>query len=256
MSAHLLRFPASSLLLLGCSGPAAEGPAPKPPVPVASAPEAEPSPVELEPEAILFGLQSQLRSMRACLTEPGAQQLRWEVDKYGNPTEFEVVWSTIDSGGSFDCLTALISQRQFELPNGAQRGRAEWTFVHDLPKAQTKSAQRQQKRAKKNRNQGVVFEPPGSLDSGEVDGVVQGGLRLYGHCLRAGVEARSSISGRLALSWNVDARGQATEMTDAGSDLGDQQVVDCAAECFYALQYPKPTSSPVRITYSLLFNED
>jgi hypothetical protein len=194
--------------------------------------------------------------MRNCLKSTGALQLRWEVDKGGNAHEYSVIWATNDARAAVDCVSKLIDERHFELPPGAERGLAEWTFVRELPTDPRVKSKKRKSRRGNHRAQGVQFDPPGSLNNTEVDGVVQSGMRLYAHCLRAGVEAKSSLSGRLALSWSVDERGRATGMADAGSDLGDQQVVDCAAECFYALQYPLPNTAPVRITYSLLVNED
>ncbi len=259
VSVKSLPIAALSVVLWGCGG--SVEPPPVQPAVVAEEPEpsAEPQPAPLAPEDVLFGLHSKLGDMRACLTEPGALQLRWQVDKQGAAHDYSVVWATNEQAATVDCLAKLISDRRFELPQGAAAGTAQWTFVRELPleaKLAGKASKRKGKRKATNRNQGVKFDPPGSLDSGEVDGVVEGGMRLYAHCLRAGVEAKSSISGRLALSWQVDDQGRATEMADAGSDLDDQRVVDCAAECFYALDYPKPAAAPVRITYSLLFNED
>lgn len=251
-----LRIATLSALLWGCGGTVEPPPSPPRAVVAAPEPSVEAEPVPLAPEDVLFGLQSDLTRMRACLTEPGALQLRWEVDKQGASRDFSVVWATHEQPDNVVCLSKLIGERNFELPKGATLGSAQWTFVRELPLESKLGTKRKARKRKANRGQGVKFDPPGSLDSGEVDGVVEGGMRLYAHCLRAGVEAKSSISGRLALSWKVDNQGRATEMADAGSDLGDQQVVDCAAECFYALDYPKPNDAPVRITYSLLFNED
>lgn len=224
------------------------------PAPTPDAEEAQPVP--LPAKDVLFGLRSELPRIRACLTEPGALQLRWEVDKSGSAHDFSVVWATTEQPAAVECLAKRVSERHFDVPSGATRGVASWTFVRELPLDEKLGKRRVSRKRKANRSQGVKFEPPGSLDSSEVDGVVEGGMRLYAHCLRAGVEAKSSISGRLALAWNVEADGRATQMADAGSDLGNQEVVDCAAECFYALDYPKPRAAPVRITYSLLFNED
>jgi hypothetical protein len=256
VSVPSLGIAAIAIVLWGCGGSVETPPAPPKAAPAEAEPNVEPTPVPLAAEDVLFGLQSELTTMRACLAEPGALQLRWEVDKHGAARDFAVVWGTHEQSTSAGCLAKLIGDRHFELPRGASLGSAQWTFVHELPLDAKLGSKRKARKRKGNRNQGVRFDPPGSLDSGEVDGVVEGGMRLYAHCLRAGVEAKSSISGRLALSWKVDGQGRATEMADAGSDLDDQQVVDCAAECFYALDYPKPDAAPVKITYSLLLNED
>lgn len=215
-------------------------------------------PVELPAQDVLFALQSQLPAMRSCLSSGSVVQLQWQVDGQGQAHDYKVVWSNPQDSGDvpLSCLASLIDERHFELPENAGAGTARWTFVRELQPASSASKKKHAGRSSKRRAQGVRFDPPNSLDATEVDGVVQSGMRLYAHCLRAGVVANSAIHGSLALTWNVDKSGRASEVLDAGSDLGDQSVVDCAAECFYALQYPRPNVEPVRITYSLLFNED
>lgn len=216
-------------------------------------------PIERAPipaEDVLFGLQADLEALRACLKEPGAIQLRWSVDKHGESGDFAVNWTTLPPTSAEEavnqCLTPGIKQRHFELPNGADAGDATWTFVKELP---VDNSKRRKARRSKRRN-GVEFDPPDGLPIDEVDGIVQSGMRLYAHCLRSGVQKQSNLHGKLSLSWQVDAAGQASSMLDAGSDLADQAVIDCAAECFYALRFPQPAAAPVRVTYSLLLNED
>ncbi len=207
-------------------------------------------------EDVLFGLQSDLEGLRACLPESGSLQLHWLVDKGGDSDGFEVNWTTLPSTTAQQtvesCLSPRIKRRHFELPSAADVGTATWTFVKELPVA--KGKRRKTKGSK--RGHGVVFDPPGSLPLEEVDGIVQSGMKLYAHCLRSGVEKQSDLHGKLSLSWQVDAAGNASSMFDAGSDLDDQAVIDCAAECFYALRFPEPAEAPVRVTYSLLLNED
>lgn len=242
-----------------CGGASPEPPAQEPKVQRReSSHRKEAKAVELPAEDVLFALQSQLPAMRSCLSAGSVVQLQWQVDKQGQARDYEVVWSSPQnsSDAPLSCLASLIDERHFELPEGASVGTARWTFIRDLPTAGSGSKRKRAARPNKRRAQGVRIDPPNSLDTTEVDGVVESGMRLYAHCLRAGVVASSAIHGHLALTWNVDRSGRASEVLDAGSDLGDQGVIDCAAECFYALQYPSPNVEPVRITYSLLFNED
>jgi hypothetical protein len=220
---------------------------------------AEPTPPqrpELAPEDVLFGLQSELETLRACLPEAGSLQLRWSVAKSGDSRDFAVNWTTLSEAATSravdSCLGPRIQQRHFEVPNGTSVATATWTFVKKLP---LERGNRRVKAAKR-RGQGVQVDPPGSLHSDEVDAIVQSGMKLYAHCLRSGIEKQSDLHGKLTLSWQVDAQGNASSMFDAGSDLSSQTVIDCAAECFYALRFPEPASQPVKVTYSLLLNED
>jgi len=245
-----------TLLLAACGGgrePVVRA-AETPPVRnVQRTPKSKP-PKPLPAEDVLFGLRSVLSELRACLTEPGAIRLQWRVDRRGNPTDFDVVWSEQPESQVAPCLTAIIAERSFQLPDGQQAGIASWTFVRDLKTATSRSGRATGTR--RARNHGVQFDPPGRLDADEVNGVVEGGMRLYAHCLRAAVERESSVGGKLALSWLVDEQGRPSDVADAGSDIGDQAVVDCAAECFYALEFPEPSGGSVKVTYALLFNED
>jgi hypothetical protein len=208
-------------------------------------------------EDVLFALQSDLEALRACLPESGSIQLGWTIDSGGESSDFHVKWTTLERTSAERalqlCLSPRIQQRHFELPTGASEGSATWTFVKELP---LEHGKKRKSKSAKRRGRGVEFDPPGSLPAEEVDGIVQSGMKLYAHCLRTGVMKQSDLHGRLSLSWQVDADGKAQSMYDAGSDLKDQDVIDCAAECFYALRFPEPTAAPVRVTYSLLLNED
>ena len=213
------------------------------------------APPPIPPEDVLFGLRSALPDLRSCLTAPGAVRVEWLVDEKGRSSDFEVVWTEQQVDADvLPCLAALIEERSFDVPDDARTGLASWTFVRDLQALHREGPSR--KRRRTSRNQGVQFDPPGRLDAAQVDGVVQNGMRLYAHCLRAAVEEESSVGGRLALSWLVDEDGRPREVTDAGSDIDNEAVVDCAAECFYALEFPPPSGGSVKVTYALLFNED
>lgn len=255
---HLSCLALLTLLLSSCGGT---------PEPAASASAAEPArasriqraakpkpPKPLPPENVLFALQPALGELRACLTDPGAIRLQWRVDQRGNASDFDVLWSEQPDTQVKPCLAELIAQRSFQLPQDEQTAIASWTFVRDLKAATSRTAKSSRKR--RARNEGVQFDPPGRLDADEVNGIVQSGMRLYAHCLRAAVEEESSVGGKLALSWLVDERGQPSDVTDAGSDIDNDAVVDCAAECFYALKFPVPNGGAVKVTYALLFNED
>lgn len=243
------------LFQLACSGGEPAARKPKPPVeplPAQDMPN-ESARVQLPAADVLFGLQSDLAAMRACLPTSGSLQLAWVVDQRGESQGFQVNWTTLPPAATQQalesCLQPRIERRHFELPPGATHADATWTFVKKLPVERGR-------RARSQRRGGVEFDPPGSLQSSEVDDVVQSGMKLYAHCLRAGVERRSNLRGKLSLSWQVDADGNPGSMFDAGSDLKDQTVIDCAAECFYALRFPEPLQAPVKVTYSLLLNED
>lgn len=237
----------------GTSEPAARKPKTAvDPEPAQVAPR-RPTSVQLPAADVLFGLQSDLPAMRACLPSSGSLQLAWTVDERGESKDFRANWTTLPQAVTDQtlesCLRPLIERRHFELPSGATQASATWTFVKKLPVERSR-------RGRDRRQGGVEFDPPGSLPTAEVDGIVQSGMRLYAHCLRAGIEKRSNLHGKLSLSWQVDANGNARTMVDAGSNLKDQAVIDCAAECFYALRFPEPKQAPVKVTYSLLLNED
>lgn len=204
---------------------------------------------------VVFGLNLRSGGHRDCFEGKPQRalrvRLRWEVDKSGQPHD---VTSEEEQAPSevVRCLRTWVEARTF--PAREARSRAQWTFIANLPKAER--AAKAGKRRRKVHEQGARFKPEGRLSTWEVDSVVHAAFPLYGHCLRAGINENSKLSGALVLRWNVDEQGRVSNVVDAGSSLASQRVIDCAAEAFYALRFDPPRRGAVEVTYPILFNAE
>jgi hypothetical protein len=56
------------------------------------------------------------------------------------------------------------------------------------------------------------------------------------------------------LKFVIAPEGSVEEIVDEGSDLPDQRVINCVAEGFFALVFPKPERGPVHVQYRMLFS--
>jgi hypothetical protein len=96
----------------------------------------------------------------------------------------------------------------------------------------------------------------GRLSVSEIESVAEHGFRLYGFCLREGLNRDIRLNGRVELRFTIDDDGRVRDVSDAGSDLADVGVIDCVAEAFYALRFPEPDGGSVHLRYAFLLNED
>ena len=48
--------------------------------------------------------------------------------------------------------------------------------------------------------------------------------------------------------------GVVDALHDAESDIPDPEVIDCVAEGFFALRFPKPRAKTVRLLYRIAFD--
>jgi hypothetical protein len=214
---------------------------------------ADEPPKLLPAERVLFALQPVGGEIRNCLRKTGlegAVRLDWSVDASGNASHFE--FPQAEQSEQYRCLTAAVGSRMFDASKGVTR--ASWTFVRQ---AEAKPRHKKtRKQARSVQRQGTSFDRPGRLTSAQVDDVVSAGFKLYAHCFRAGIAEDLQLKGRLALRFTVNEDGNVSDVKDAGSELDDPSVIDCAAEAFYAFSFERPQGGPVRVTCPILFNQD
>lgn len=239
------------------------------PSPAPQRQEAEPErvPAEtLDPMRTVGGLRDNGERVRRCFadTPGGLIRLAWRVATDGAVQQPRVVHSTVGSKPVEECLKSVIAELHFG--RSRRTSRAEWTFVYDLERSASAAPKTPNERKKRRRRrraeetgeleEGIRIESSSSgwLDPGRIEGVVQEGYKLYAHCYREGLERRPSLGGAVRLRFVIDRNGQVAQVRDGGSDLPDQQVVDCVAEGFFALRFPKPTRGSVRVVYPILFD--
>lgn len=245
----------AALLLVACAGAEvkAETPSAKrePPQTVAVQ-----STEALPPEQVLFSFRGRVSEVRNCFhaAPSGFVRLSWRVNGAGEVTDSHISESTVRDTAVETCLSQFVRDLTFER-NGQARS-ASWTFVHGV--AARSERQRRGRSKSSARAAGVLLEPgsPGRLSVSEIESVAEHGFRLYGFCLREGLNRDIRLNGRVELRFTIDDDGSVRNVSDAGSDLGDFGVIDCVAEAFYALRFPEPDGGSVHLRYSFLLNED
>ncbi len=207
---------------------------------------------------VLFSLRNKRAEARRCFElngSKGSVHLRWQVTPLGDVQEIERVSSDTDQNTN-RCLVDFASGLHFNPRE--DRADAQWTFVHGVTGSSTAQRSPKRKRRDRERGTGPTIDPgsPGRLALDEIENVADNGFRLYAHCMRDGLNRNETLSGRVLLRFRIDRGGQVDQVEDAGSDLPDPNVVDCVAEGFYAMTFPKPDGGPVRLEYSILLNEE
>ncbi len=247
--------------LLSCGGSAplsATGAARAPDENPGSAP-ARPR-VELTASEVVQRLRGNETDLRRCFfidpSSRGAARFAWRLDVQGKVHGVRREASTLND----ERVEACIGQRLKEIDFGdfAKPASARWTFVFRLvdPPVKSKRLVRRGQRQRASDERGLVIDPasPGRLPSDAIDNVVEAGYPLFARCYRDGVSRDDALGGTLRLRFAIDPAGAVSDVSDGGSDLTDRQVVDCVAEGFYALRFPKPAHGQVNVLYRIVFD--
>ena len=148
----------------------------------------------------------------------------------------------------------------FDAPG--EKAHTHWTFVSGLYEKQDdeddgKNGQAQKEESATDSNeQGVVIDEKseGSLEPEEIEDVVHAGFGLFAHCYREGLGRHPRLAGAVRLRMVIGRDGVVDHLRDADSDIPDPELIDCVAEGFFALRFPKPRSGTVRLLYRIAFD--
>jgi hypothetical protein len=224
----------------------------------------------LDPRAVVTAFRGNESSLHACFdlsgeTARGTLRMSWHVDASGIASGTRVEEAKVGDPTVAQCLSEQIGNLRF----GARETetKARWTFVSRLyeppsPEEQERKKERERKRYRGKKRptlppeKGVSIEAssPGFMEPSVVDDVVSSNFGLFAHCYRGALERRPGLAGVVRLRFVVGADGDVVSVRDAGSDLPDGKLVDCVAEGFYALSFPKPPGDEVRVLYRLVFD--
>jgi len=253
-------------LVLSCGG----SPEPAAKTPGASKPageKAKPSLPELDVMKVARALRGNEVSLRDCFAsegEPirGFMRMAFEVEGTGAVSNVEVETSSFAEPAVATCLADKISSLHFEAPG--EKAKTHWTFVSGLyekPAEDERSAKRSKKNKEKEKHedepeQGVLIEPRsrGSLEPEEIEDIVHAGFGLFAHCYREGLDRHPRLAGAVRLRMVIGRDGLVDHLRDAESDIPDPELIDCVAEGFFALKFPKPRSGTVRLLYRIVFD--
>lgn len=229
---------------------------PPPATPLASSPE--PATVELEAAEVSRAMRGNEDDYRKCflraVSRRGAVQLQFSVDQGGQVQEAELTKSSVGAPHVEQCLLERLREQRFGQRSQPARGR--WTFVFRLsdPIAAEERDALLDASAEDARNPyELVPSSEGTIDAGKVDEMIQVRYPLYAHCYRDSIRRRGESRGIVRFRLDIDEGGAVTEIQDDGSVLPDAFAVDCMAEAFYAIDFPRPTGGPVSIRVGLNF---
>jgi hypothetical protein len=94
----------------------------------------------------------------------------------------------------------------------------------------------------------------GSLPLEIIQRIVRQNFGRFRICYDKGRRITPDLHGRVTAKFVIDASGAVTSTADGGSDLPDQDVVDCVVRGFGNLSFPPPEAGAVSVTYPIQFD--
>jgi hypothetical protein len=92
----------------------------------------------------------------------------------------------------------------------------------------------------------------GKLPAEVIQRVVRQNFGKFRFCYEAGLRDNPTLSGRVATQFVIDRNGAVSVARDGGSDLPNQQVVQCIVRSFQSLSFPEPSGGMVTVTYPIM----
>ncbi|HEX6766613.1 MAG TPA: AgmX/PglI C-terminal domain-containing protein [Polyangiaceae bacterium] len=253
----------TALLVLSCGG-SAEPEAKSPDRAEKAAETRGPALPELDVMKVARALRGNEASLRDCFASDGApvrgfMRMAFEVEGTGTVSNVEVETSSFAEPAVATCLADKISGLHFEAPGA--KAKTHWTFVSGLYEKPAEDEPSKKHSRKKEKHlddpeQGVLIDAKsrGSLEPDEIEDIVHAGFGLFAHCYREGLDRHPRLAGVVRLRMVIGRDGVVDHLRDAESDIPDPEVIDCVAEGFFALQFPKPRSGTVRLLYRIVFD--
>jgi hypothetical protein len=73
-------------------------------------------------------------------------------------------------------------------------------------------------------------------------------------CYENGMRSNPNLQGRIAVKFVIDLSGAVAMSADGGSDMPDQDVVQCVVRGFGKLHFPEPDGGMVTVVYPIQFS--
>ncbi len=73
-------------------------------------------------------------------------------------------------------------------------------------------------------------------------------------CYKPAAKANHELQGRVTVKFVIDRDGAISVATDGGSDLPDQNVVQCVVRSMSGLHFPQPEGGIVTVVYPMIFS--
>jgi hypothetical protein len=99
-----------------------------------------------------------------------------------------------------------------------------------------------------------VVEIKGHLPPEVIQRIVRQNFGRFRLCYENGLRNNPDLQGRVTVKFIIDRSGAVSATQDGGSDLPDQQAVQCVVRAFHNLSFPQPEGGMVTVVYPIMFN--
>ncbi len=93
----------------------------------------------------------------------------------------------------------------------------------------------------------------GRLPGEVIQRIVRQNFGRFRNCYESSLRTNPSLTGRVAVKFVIGRDGSVTTASDGGSDLPDQNVIQCVTRGFQNLSFPSPEGGIVTVLYPLTF---
>jgi len=94
----------------------------------------------------------------------------------------------------------------------------------------------------------------GHLRPEVIQRIVRQNFGRFRFCYEGGIRNNPNLQGRVAVKFVVSRSGAVARTADGGSDLPDQNVVQCVVRAFDELSFPPPEAGMVTVVYPIVFS--
>jgi hypothetical protein len=100
----------------------------------------------------------------------------------------------------------------------------------------------------------VRGKPAGRIAPDAIQAIVRANMARMRSCYEQRLLPCPNLQARVAIEIVIDLEGRVTSAVDARSDLPDRQVVQCVADEFKKLRFPKPQGGILTVVYPIIFS--
>lgn len=93
----------------------------------------------------------------------------------------------------------------------------------------------------------------GKLPPEVIQRIVRQNFGRFRVCYEGGLRGNPSLQGRVSVRFVIGRDGAVSNVSNAGSDLPDPNVIQCVSSAFYGLSFPEPEGGIVSVVYPILF---
>jgi hypothetical protein len=98
-----------------------------------------------------------------------------------------------------------------------------------------------------------AFQRTGNIPAEVIQRIVRQNFGRFRNCYEDGLRVNPALTGRVAVAFIIDRKGEVSMARDGGSDLSDPHVVSCVVRAFGNLSFPQPEGGIVTVIYPILF---